>query len=277
MSHPPALRLSTFALGIFMTKPFLPFTLIEARFKLRRGKEHFYIFEAESRKFWDSDPYTLILDYDGEESKNVLRFQWTEPAPQLLWGAMLGDAIHNARSALDYIAWQLAGSDLADRASLFPIYKSPDDWSAKKWRYEKRPIHPEAVAFIQSLQPYRRPEPERTKLWILQELDARDKHKFIALIQSLARTAQVSGMGHEMLIPYSAIEAPLENGTVIVEYPGPMQLPTNLKVDLAFQVAFDKAAGVLANRGVGSILTPIFDAVDFIIDSFEAHPDWFPS
>jgi hypothetical protein len=244
--------------------------LEEARLKWSRGKEHLYMLEAESRKFWDSEPYTVIHERNGKEFENVLRFQWTQPVPHNRWGSILGDVVHNMRSALDYIAWRLAGSNLADRYIQFPLCETIDQWKGFQWRLQKSaPIHADALAYIQSLQPYTRPDPQRAFLWILQELDARDKHKLITLTQSLARTAKISGRG-QMLIPYEAIENPLENGTIIVEYAGPPEASANLEIDLAFQVVFDNSLGALANCEVGSVLYPIFNAVDVIIANFES-------
>jgi hypothetical protein len=37
--------------------------------KLRRGKEHLYMLELETRKFWDTDTDTLVRERNGEESR----------------------------------------------------------------------------------------------------------------------------------------------------------------------------------------------------------------
>jgi len=235
-----------------------------------------YVFQTEPWKFWDSDAYTLIHEYNREEAKNILRFKWLKPVPQHLWGAILGDALHCARSALDYIAWRLAGSDLTDRHTFFPICLTEKDWRAAQWRYRRHPIHSQAFDHIHSLQPYRRPDPERTFLWALQELDARDKHKLITLTESLARASQIEGTG-QITIPYGVIEGPLQDGMIIIEYPGPPAARTDLNIHLSFQVVFDSTTGIWANLEVISILKPIFDVVDAIIGNFEFCSNWFPS
>src|SRR5437588_287353 len=104
--------------------------------------------ELETRKFWDTDMYALVHERNGKELPNLLKFKLLKPIPQNTWGLILGDAIHNTRSALDYIVWRLAGGHLDDRISQFPIYRSEDDWNSTQWRFKRRPIHPDALAYI---------------------------------------------------------------------------------------------------------------------------------
>lgn len=249
----------------------------EARLKLNRGKEHFYMLELETRKFWDTEPYILVHERNGEEFPNLLRFKLVQPIPQHRWGLILGDAVHNTRSALDYIVWRLAGSHLDDRTSQFPIYRSEDDWNSRmQWRFRQRPIHPDALAYIKTLQPYTRPDPKRAVLWLLQELDARDKHKLVTMTQSVTRGARFAGVG-QMLIPYATIEREIEDGTVIVEYADPPEACVNMELDFAFSIKFKR--GLISETedfDVGKCLDNIFKAVEAIISNFELRPDWFP-
>jgi hypothetical protein len=256
-------------------------TLEEAWLKLRRGKEHLYMLEMETRKFWDSDSHAVVYEYNVEESKNLLRFKLLKAIPQHSWGLILGDVVHNVRSALDYIIWRLAGSDLADRTSMFPICLSEDDWKRAQWRFQKRPIHADALAYIRSLQPYTRPDPRRAILWLLQELDARDKHKLISMTRSVAQTARFRGTG-ELTVPYEAVEGALKDGTVLVEYPGPPQVRMDVEFKLGFTIMFER--GVVSDTtdvAVPECVSKIFDAVEAIITNFETfltvHPNWIPS
>jgi hypothetical protein len=250
--------------------------LDEARLKLRRGKEHLYVLEAETRKFWDSDPYTLVHERNGQDFPNLLRFKLTQPIPYHTWGLILGDAVHNVRSALDYIVWRLAGSHLEDRTSMFPIYAIEDNWKNTQWRFKEWPIHPGALAYIQSLQPYARPDPKRAKLWILQEFDARDKHKLIATTQSIARASHIGGVG-QMQIPTEVVEGTIKDGAVIIEYADPPEACMNMKFEFAYRIIFER--GVISDSEdfeVLSCLYGIAQAVDVIIDNFELRPNWFP-
>lgn len=252
----------------------------EARLKLRRGKEHSYALEIEARKFWDADPYALVHERNGQEFPNLLRFKLTKPMPQHAWGLILGDAVHNIRSALDYIVWRLAGSHLDDRTSVFPIYASEDDWNRAQWRFQRRPIHPDALAYIKTLQPYTRPDPKRAKLWLLQELDARDKHKLITTTESITRASYIGGTG-QILIPYDAVEKPIHDGAVIIEYADPSEAAMNLKFEFSFRIVFER--GLFSDTDDFEVLPSLHsvaEAVEVIIDNFEraiaANPTWIP-
>ncbi len=250
--------------------------LDEAKLKLRRGKEHLYSLESETRKFWDSDPYTLVHERNGKDFPNLLRFKLTQTVPYHTWGLILGDAVHNIRSALDYIVWRLAGSHLDDTTTMFPIYAVEEKWNGTQWRFRDRPIHPDAHAYIQSLQPYSRPKPQRAKLWILQELDARDKHKLIAVTEAVARASHIGGSG-QMQIPAEVVEGTFKDGAVIIEYADPPEACMNMKFEFAYRIMFER--GILSDTEdfeVLSVLYGIAHAVDTIIDNFELRPDWFP-
>jgi len=255
--------------------------LEEARLKLRRGKEHLHILEMEARKFWDADPYSLVHERDGQEFPNLLRFKLTKPIPQHSWGLILGDAVHNIRSALDYIVWRLAGSDLTDRTSQFPICVTEHEWNSGYWKFLKRPIHADAIAYIKTLQPYTRPDPKRAKLRILQELDARDKHKLITMTQSITRASYIGGSG-QILIPYDAVEKPLHDGAVIIEYADPPEAAMNMEFQFSFRIIHER--GLISDTEDFEVLPGLHKiavAVEIIIDNFErmitVDPTWIPS
>jgi hypothetical protein len=249
--------------------------------KFRRGKEHLDALDREFRTFCSADSYTVIHEYDAERTQNVLRFKMLKTAPQHTWGLILGDAVHNARSALDYIAWRLAGSDLSDVKTMFPIYRSIIQFDHATWRLGR--IHPDALAYIRTLQPYTRPDPNRSVLWMLQELDARDKHKLIAMTQSVTIGARFRVDDPiPVTIPYAAVEGRIEHDTILAEYPGPAKPQVNVEFDFLFGVLFEQ--GVLSASGnyqVGPCLEQIFEAVEVIITNFErllaANPHWIPT
>ncbi len=125
---------------------------------------------------------------------------WTEPDIQsgdkLVWAEVLkpppiilapivGDFLHNLRSALDNLAYELAvahkgskmSKSIADHSG-FPIFTD-------KVRFDKhggpkiRCVHPDARTFIERLQPYNRRDIPVTAdaLWQLSVLSNSDKHQ----------------------------------------------------------------------------------------------------
>src|SRR6185437_12800812 len=125
--------------------------LEEARLKFSHGKEHLEALNREFDRFYADETNGVDCEYDSERSKYVARFKIFRSIPQHSWGLLLGDSVHNVRSALDYIAWRLAGSDPSDLRTLFPICISPAKFHSQRYRFKR--IHPDAVAEIESMQP----------------------------------------------------------------------------------------------------------------------------
>jgi hypothetical protein len=231
----------------------------------------------ELRKFWDTKPYSVIHEYDVKESKNLFRFKMLRPIPQSAWELIIGDSVHNARSALDYIAWRLAGSDLADIHTQFPICLTSDKFDKLRWRLKRIPR--DALTEILKLQPYTQPNPEASALWLLQELDARDKHKLITAVEYVTESSGISVEDPvPVTIPHRALSK-LEDNTVVAEIPGPPNPEVKMEIEFSFGILFEW--GIVSSTddyGVRDCLCKIFDAVEIVIKRFEwllrTNPRW---
>src|SRR5208282_3300584 len=150
--------------------------------KIGRAEEHLNAITPEMRAFLDSKPFATDEGYDSKQSKYLLKLKILKPIPQDRWALMIGDCVHNARCALDYVAWRLAGSKLNDRSTLFPIYETQPGFDKMIERRKlKNRIHPDALREIARCQPYMRAYPQMEPLWLLEELVARDKHKLLSM------------------------------------------------------------------------------------------------
>jgi len=189
---------------------------------------------------------------------------------------------------LDYIAWRLAGSKLTDREASFPIFDTASGFISrgrKRWRN----FHPGALAEIASLQPYNRPDPQRHFLWVLQELDARDKHKLLALSFMFNDGGDIEaitppGMG-AAYHSFSTDGRADHNAVIaVVTLPIPPGSPDpNVKVNtkLTFDIAFEW--GIIAPDKpypVRNTLKAIIQYVDSVVICFDKliarNPDWIP-
>jgi hypothetical protein len=238
-------------------------SLEEAWLKLAHGRKHLDALDAEFWRFHADNSYTVVIEHDSDQSKYLARFKVLKPMPQHNWGLILGDAVHNARSALDYIAWRLAGSDPTDTKTQFPICADP----TKFYSNRVRRMHPEVQTLIRDLQPYQRPDPYHHPLWLLQELDARDKHKLIAVTESFLGLQSISGKG-QMLIPYDTVIAPLQHNAILAESTDPN---VEMEFEVAAFVVFDPNAIAAASGdyGVIRLVTQSFWAVETTIRFFE--------
>lgn len=101
---------------------------------------------------------------------------------------VVGDCVHNLRTALDYIVYQLvlANNKTPTTNNLFPICNSSQSWNGALKRDRLCGVHLKAKTLIERLQPCHRPD--NRPLWILSELENIDKHR--ALLTASAMLVQ---------------------------------------------------------------------------------------
>jgi len=160
--------------------------------KVNRAKQHRddlerYIRETFSDK--DNRP-TLGAKFDAESGDHII---YINHVPDLgpfsdNVAARVGDVVHNLRSALDHLAFQLArGESLTpeqQRKVQFPIFDCEKDFRRKCYLGD---IAPEHRKIIEKLQPYHglagRPDswsgPYIHQLALLRDLDNMDKHRIL--------------------------------------------------------------------------------------------------
>ena len=251
--------------------------------KLDRAKEHLKALDEEIGVFLDSKPAVVVREYDAQPPRYLFRVRIMRAIPQTRWALIIGDCVHNLRSALDYIAWRLAGSDLADRATLFPICDTPEQIENSRQRRLSR-IHGDAVAEIARCQPYNRSDPHPSALWTLQELDARDKHKLLTTTYAFNTSGSVAVHTAGLGATFSRDPIP-EHDSVIAELPFPELPPgspdprVKVDADFAFEIAFER--GIVAPIGdheVRENLRGMVKTVEGVISHFDGlltrNPEW---
>jgi hypothetical protein len=159
--------------------------------KLRRAECHLQAIKAQVLEFAAPNPEHFVTDYDQARKQMV-----TRPHPSLFasredWATVIGDCVHNLRSALDHLAHELVvlggGTPKSGRnGTAFPIYDSrlgPNGGPRiVQITTVQGNVAADVLAFIEGLQPYERTdEPLGHPLWVLSELDNMDKHRTLAL------------------------------------------------------------------------------------------------
>jgi hypothetical protein len=154
--------------------------------KLIRAEAHFDSLYAECQAFIERDPQPWGISipyYDPDSDWYVCCAVVNEPAPPRL-GVILGDVIHNARSALEHLVWQLviANGEIPKRGSrgnTWPIVHSQDKW-AKALAGALNGVGPKQQAVIALGQPYRAGiHAKQTSPAIIQALSNTDKHQLV--------------------------------------------------------------------------------------------------
>jgi hypothetical protein len=154
------------------------------RGKITRATQQALLLAHHCEHYSASDPVELVTRFDDEAGAHLV-FARGRPPPAYL-GLILGELVHDLRSALDQLAWQLAlqHTELAIleqrkvmTAIQFPISRSGKDFA------EHRAIQyfsPEAITLIEIRQPYQNDgSPLLNPLSLLQELSNTDKHQVL--------------------------------------------------------------------------------------------------
>lgn len=152
--------------------------------KLVRAEEHLDTLDVELEAYWDSDPGKVVRQFDPDDAM-VTILSLKSRSPPLRLSIIIGDCIHNLRSCLDHLAWQLvlAGGSIPTTRTAFPIFKDAGDYEREVRNGRTAHRVPErALALIETLQPYhRRDDPTIHPLWVLRELSNIDKHRSLHL------------------------------------------------------------------------------------------------
>lgn len=244
-----------------------------SRAKIGRAFHHFDILKKAVEAFFANKPYSLVIEPDAERSRQIIRLRDTRQAPVGEWALIIGDCVHNLRSALDYIAWELAGSDPADNMTLFPICDNSKSFEEARKRRLKR-VPEEPLALIEGLQPYHAADPHKNVLWAVQTLDATDKHKLLTLTVALPTGGAImlpTRGGRYELKPFA--DAPFEDGAEVAHIlmrPFRPEMDMNLRV--TFDVAFDASLRMGSRQFVIDGLEFILRNVEDIVNLFD---EWF--
>ncbi len=136
----------------------MPLSLDDAWDKLRWAKKHFEVLRGQIEPFEQRDAHRISVEVDVERGEYKFYVSGLEdPDPD--WGLLIGDCLHNARTALDYVMvrlWaQTTGQDPRDVGNVqFPIYDDPGEFASKVGRLRKNLPFSGYLARIEELQPF---------------------------------------------------------------------------------------------------------------------------
>lgn len=149
--------------------------------KWERAKGHLADLTATFDIWQASAPITIegVLQDDDETVELIMRVPRGIPVHE--WSLILGDAVHNLRSAFDAVAWGMANHNDAKprnpRRVSFPVADDVDVWNraVESWLGAIDPEHQQRIAIMQ---PYTfAAAGSETFLSVLTDLDNRDKHR----------------------------------------------------------------------------------------------------
>jgi hypothetical protein len=251
------------------------------RGKLDRANHHFKEIDAAVETALSmKDEANLVPPYEYQADRKHLIV--TCPTPKPVDRALplaIGDYIHNLRSALDHLIFQLAvlNGKAAEAETIisFPIFLSDPQFE----NFTKRKVAPfidrQALADIKELQPYQTGNlGDENVLWVLSQLDIVDKHRLLVVIARQLRPTSFkievpSGESFEHRLPRSDWK-PLEGGAEIIRFDlsGVLKAQGKVRVNLdTAAMAYLKDTGLFCDgREIRSVLTTFRKAITNIVD-----------
>lgn len=160
----------------------------EPKLKVKRANQHITDLNKEILTYIRRKPYVMVVDAQTVPGQVSLRVKQRIKLPEH-WPLVIGDAIHNLRSALDILACDVMRFHQRGVASVhFPFAKSPEELEATIRHRTLHRASPAVVDLFRELQPY----PGGNDLLLaIHDFDVRDKHK---LINPVTNIGIVSGV-----------------------------------------------------------------------------------
>ena len=193
--------------------------------RLKRASEHLQSIEAEVGRWREEHPYRTYVEFDAESrQKRIVAEVFRQPRAEL--GLLIGDCIHNLRSALDNLVYDLARANRSGplsrsiaRDSQFPIFTSEAKFLSKGMS-QIRGVAPVVKTIIKGLQPYHRGDRKSAhRLWMLNSLANSDKHRLLptAAAQTESAAGFILPSGSD-IFDIRLHFGPVKTGTVLAEY-----------------------------------------------------------
>jgi hypothetical protein len=201
----------------------LDLTSMEA--KLKRAEEHMHAIENEIRAWADSNPYRTVRETNAQFTRHgvILRVV-NEPSIER-WSLMLGDCVHNMRSALDHFIHAIATyerhpgapTEKEMKSLMFIVKATPNDFKLGFWHIG--PLSAAVRLVIESVQPYKRPHAVLPPLLsVLTALDDSDKHRLLPLAIAQPTGGEfhnITNLTPGQPMAFFAHQGPVKDGTEI--------------------------------------------------------------
>lgn len=153
----------------------------EAWLKVERAKKHIDDLNTLLAEYSATKPYEILTERDRKRRRIIYKALIKKPIPEDVT-LIASDAIHNCRTALDYLACDLAIRAGASSTSgvYFPFAASGNDFSNDpRIKTKIRKLSDIDKSRIHSLTPYKG---GNDLLWALHDLDRTDKHVRLMLV-----------------------------------------------------------------------------------------------
>lgn len=244
------------------------------------ASRHLHQLHLDCVVFLRGVPYEIRREQytEGDEEVVELRLHMGKQLPPFL-PLMVGDCIHNLRSMLDHMTWELAqrnGKPQQPRNIAFPIFLRRDggepcfDINGKRMICE---LPADTWPIFDRLQPYnRRNDPTKHPLWILNELWNIDKHRSPHLIGYSMPRNHFLGIKPNGILLHADVPAGAFDENPILARFHLRRLPPGTEVEIEgkfeVEIVFNEA-GPVRGRKITEVLQELYNFVaDKVVPPF---------
>jgi hypothetical protein len=181
--------------------------------KIERAQEHARLLDHEFEAWRQQDPYGIAQQVNRDLTRHSLVIAIKTPPPLQRWSLLLGDAIHNLRSALDHLVYAISVHELqADPPPngahcAFVIADTRREFRARRRRIEALSLPVQQA--IADVQPYQRQHVSMPPLLaLLRDFDDADKHQLIAVVLQRPAAFHLSVSGPGLRLEDHRVDSP---------------------------------------------------------------------
>lgn len=258
----------------------------EPRRKIARALKLFREAQVELAEWSAANPVKArLVPHDNRRRIDIVVEAGTEPPLESV-ALIVGDAVHNLRSALDNLAWTLAhlSSPPENPKSIyFPVCEKPSAWT--KATKDLASIPAPVLERIKTLQPFTFAKNEECFLWILHRLDIADKHRSYLSAQPHWVGSDVEGLVLDLdadtTVQVKAADARLSTmaneviGWIELSKPywNPGAIKASVRVDTFFVVTYEEGGPAFSVTDMARDFPEIVEAMVHLVCVGEVRPD----
>ena len=183
--------------------------------KVHRAELHLLSFEAAWQNVIESNAFTFVHEVNADGVSHRYR---ALDVPDLddRWSLVLGDCVHNLRSALDYLVYELVranGGTPDDHAEIeFPVLTSPGEVSVPGG------IDEDALQLIEEVQPYADSD-EGNRVDAIARVDLASRRHLVSLVPAATGHSVPTKTGRSspapQIVEVWTSDRPLESGKTV--------------------------------------------------------------
>lgn len=243
-------------------------SLDSAHLKVKWAYQHLRTYESAALRYFDQNPGEVVSDTESDPNGRVLiHFKARIPVPDDV-SLIIGDAIQNLRSALDYLVWELvcvSGNQPTDK-NMFPICDSPESFDEQCRRHRLDGVPIDAIAEIKALQPYHYGDKKTgAPIRVIDDFCNINKHRRILITVLAAHASHTEFISTESGRSFQQILSPRYDGAELAVGPIPSREGEKVEVKggAAFFVTFNE--GAAKGIEVSTVVNQLWHFVDKIV------------